>query len=538
MKTLIIIILVTLVNQAISRENPLFDRNLIPYSDGRLSVSGVGNFTHYFGEFDNNTGNSMAIETKYTMPYLPELSIGARYSQGNLSYLRGYKDNFTNYFEEQFPQEYYPDAMLNSVQRRTDISTVELLAFFNLFPRERLNYYIFAGFGLIRFQPQDIKEAPQTEYGTNILWSDFGDEDQFKPTIAGGIGADLYVTRNFSIGLQASYRYFQTDMIDGFEFRPNGQATANDHYFDYGIKFTYYMFESTDSDGDGISNEEEIAYGTNPYKDDSDGDGLSDYEEIYIHKTSPVIADTDGDGLNDFEEITLNLNPNNKDTDGDELSDFDEIRIYKTFAHLPDSDFDGLNDYKEISGNTNPMNRDTDGDGISDNEDECPNAFGLLLFKGCPQVEPIVETRIVKDTLIIPMDTIYIVKELVPATKDSIFKQVLKPFGINFMKNSAEILVESEIILDDIAKWINTHNKQIEVHGHTDKDGDENFNLMLSEERAKSVREYLIQQGVEDNRINARGFGSGFPVDLGDSRKSKARNRRIEFVITNEITKK
>ena len=121
-------------------------------------------------------------------------------------------------------------------------------------------------------------------------------------------------------------------MIDAFALAPNGNATASDYYFDYGIKISYYMFESTDSDGDGLSNEEEIAYGTNPYKSDSDDDGLSDYEEIYTHKTSPVLADTDGDGIFDFEELTLNLNPNNADTDGDGLTDFEEIRIYNTFC--------------------------------------------------------------------------------------------------------------------------------------------------------------------------------------------------------------
>lgn len=537
MKTLILIILILNVSSSISRENPIFDRNLVPYTDGRLSIGGIGNFTHYFGEFDNNTGNSMALETKYTMPYLPELSIGARYSQGNLSYLRLYKENFTKYFEEQFPKEYYPDAINQKVERRTDISSFELMAYLNLFPRERLNYYAIAGFGIMRFQPQEISESPKTDYGTNALWKDFGDEDQFKATMIGGIGVDYYLTRNFSVGLQSSFRYFKTDMLDAFEFKPNGEATATDHYFDYGIKISYYMFESTDSDGDGLSNEEEIAYGTNPYKSDSDDDQLSDYEEIYTHKTSPVLADTDGDGIFDFEELTLNINPNKADTDDDGLTDFEEIRIYKTFAHLPDSDFDEISDYDEVRGNTNPMKNDTDGDGITDKNDECPNAYGLVHFKGCPQNEPIVETRFIKDTLIIPMDTIYIVKEVSPVSvKDTISKQFIKPFGINFMKNSAEILIESELILDDIAKWVMTNQKQIEVHGHTDSDGDESFNLQLSYERALSVSEYLISQGVDPKRISARGFGENNPIDVGEGRKAKARNRRIEFVLTDELT--
>lgn len=538
MYKIIIIILIATLNPLISRENPLFDRNLVPYNDGRLSIGAMGNFTHYFGEFDNNTGNSLALETKYTFPYLPELSIGARYSQGNLSYLRLYKDNFTKYFEEQFPEEYYPDAINKKVERKTDISSFEVMAYLNLFPRERLNYYAFAGFGLLRFQPQDIKEAPTTDFGTNILWEDFGDEDQFQGTMVGGIGVDYYLTRNFSIGLQSSFRYFKTDLLDAFEFTPNDEPSATDHYFDYGIKLTYYMFESTDSDGDGISNEEEIAYGTNPYKADSDGDGLSDYQEIYTYKTSPVLADSDDDGILDEEEIALNINPNNKDTDGDGLTDFEELRIYNTYAHLPDSDYDGLNDYDEILGNTNPKNRDSDGDGIADNKDDCPNAYGLPRFKGCPQTEPIVETKIIKDTLIIPMDTIYIVKEVIPATNQTQEKQILKPFGINFMKNSAEILIESELILDDIAEWIKSNNKLIEIHGHTDSDGEEQFNLMLSKERAESVKNYLVKQGIDEQRISARGFGEYHPVDTSETRKAKARNRRIEFIITDELTKR
>jgi outer membrane protein OmpA-like peptidoglycan-associated protein len=407
------------------------------------------------------------------------------------------------------------------------------MSYLNLFPRERLNYYAFAGFGIIIFQPQEISEAPQTDYGTNLLWKDFGTDDQFKATMVGGFGVDYYLTRNFSVGLQGSFRYFKTDLLDAFEFTPNGNPTASDHFFDYGLKITYYMFESTDSDGDGLSNEEEIAYGTNPYKSDSDDDQLSDYEEIYTHKTSPVLADTDGDGIFDFEELTLNINPNKADTDGDGLADFEEIRIYKTFAHLPDSDYDDISDYDEVRGNTNPLKNDTDGDGIYDGKDECPNSYGLKHFNGCPQNEPIVETRYIKDTLIIPMDTIFIVKEVSSKSNfDTISKQFIKPFGINFMKNSAEILIESELILDDIAKWVMTNEKQIEVHGHTDSDGDENFNLQLSYERALSVREYLINQGVDPKRVSARGFGEYNPIDIGESRKAKARNRRIEFVLT------
>ncbi len=72
-----------------------------------------------------------------------------------------------------------------------------------------------------------------------------------------------------------------------------------------------------DSDGDKLTNLEEIKYGTNPLIIDTDNDGLSDYDEIYKYNTNPTIFDTDGDKLSDGDEIILQLDPNNKNSNGD-----------------------------------------------------------------------------------------------------------------------------------------------------------------------------------------------------------------------------
>lgn len=70
-------------------------------------------------------------------------------------------------------------------------------------------------------------------------------------------------------------------------------------------------FESfTDSDGDGLSDDEEIALRTNPNLIDSDNDGLSDYEEVKIYLSNPLSADTDGDGYLDGEEVKAGYDPN------------------------------------------------------------------------------------------------------------------------------------------------------------------------------------------------------------------------------------
>jgi hypothetical protein len=64
-----------------------------------------------------------------------------------------------------------------------------------------------------------------------------------------------------------------------------------------------------DTDGDGLTNQEEAILGTDPNKVDTDGDGLSDYEEVRIYHTDPLKADTDGDGHNDGEEVKNGYNP-------------------------------------------------------------------------------------------------------------------------------------------------------------------------------------------------------------------------------------
>ena len=81
-----------------------------------------------------------------------------------------------------------------------------------------------------------------------------------------------------------------------------------------------------DSDGDGLSDSEELLYGTNPLLVDTDGDGLSDYDEVMIHKTDPLNPDTDGDGLSDYEEVMIHkTDPLNPDTDGDGYTDGEEV---------------------------------------------------------------------------------------------------------------------------------------------------------------------------------------------------------------------
>jgi len=78
-----------------------------------------------------------------------------------------------------------------------------------------------------------------------------------------------------------------------------------------------------DTDGDGLSDSEELSLGTNPKQTDTDKDGLFDKEEIRIYKTNPLKADTDGDGVVDGQEVKRGEDPNNP-TPGAKLLDLEK----------------------------------------------------------------------------------------------------------------------------------------------------------------------------------------------------------------------
>ncbi|MBM4371483.1 MAG: hypothetical protein FJ098_07500 [Deltaproteobacteria bacterium] len=121
-----------------------------------------------------------------------------------------------------------------------------------------------------------------------------------------------------------------------------------------------------DSDGDFLTDDQEAAWGTNPYNPDHDGDGVLDGTEVSMG-LDPKKPDTDGDGVSDGDELQVHgTNPKNPDTDGDGLTDGQEIGTWGSNPKNPDSDGDGLLDPDEVELGTSPVLPDTDGDGVGD----------------------------------------------------------------------------------------------------------------------------------------------------------------------------
>jgi outer membrane protein OmpA-like peptidoglycan-associated protein len=74
----------------------------------------------------------------------------------------------------------------------------------------------------------------------------------------------------------------------------------------------------------------------------------------------------------------------------------------------------------------------------------------------------------------------------------------------------------------------------LQVEGHTDSVGSDEMNQRLSDQRAGSVREFLVGQGVDSSSITAEGFGKTEPIASNDSPEGRQRNRRVEIVVNGE----
>ncbi|UCD61062.1 MAG: OmpA family protein [Flavobacteriaceae bacterium] len=103
--------------------------------------------------------------------------------------------------------------------------------------------------------------------------------------------------------------------------------------------------------------------------------------------------------------------------------------------------------------------------------------------------------------------------------------------GIKFDSGKATLKLESMGVINEIVKLMKEHPEiNFSVEGHTDSDGDAQFNIDLSEQRANTVVSELIARGIDGKRMVAKGFGEDVPVADNTSPEGKANNRRVEFV--------
>jgi outer membrane protein OmpA-like peptidoglycan-associated protein len=108
---------------------------------------------------------------------------------------------------------------------------------------------------------------------------------------------------------------------------------------------------------------------------------------------------------------------------------------------------------------------------------------------------------------------------------------------VNFASGKAVIERSSEELMRQIRDvFIRFPNiKLVEIQGHTDSKGKHEYNMKLSQDRADAVRDWLLQAGIEPSRMVARGYGPDYPLTSNDTAANRAKNRRVQFIIKEQV---
>lgn len=123
----------------------------------------------------------------------------------------------------------------------------------------------------------------------------------------------------------------------------------------------------------------------------------------------------------------------------------------------------------------------------------------------------------------------------VAETTDTARGLIVNLAGVLFDVNKATLKPESQLKLAKLAGILMVfQDMKLSIEGHTDSTGSEELNLRLSADRARSVYEFLMSQGVAPDRMKYQGFGSSKPVAPNDSEANRAKNRRVEVVVLRE----
>ncbi|MFI5288810.1 MAG: OmpA family protein [Polyangia bacterium] len=330
-------------------------------------------------------------------------------------------------------------------------------------------------------------------------------------------GAKVYLARNsfFEIG-------GGTGLIPGMTGSPEGRA------------FLGFIFEPSigDRDGDGIKDDVDKCPDDPEDRDDfededgcpdpdNDRDGIPDKLDKCPNEPETKNGFEDQDGCPDSTDLDRDGDgiPDRIDKCPDDPEDKDGFED-EDGCPDPDNDKDGILDQDDLCPN-NPEDKDgfedqdgcpdpdNDKDRILDKDDKCPNEpetyNGYQDEDGCPD----------KGRVILHRGKLEILDKIYFETAKAVIKPISYP------------------ILDAIVATLkgNPQILLIEVQGHADERGNDDYNMRLTEDRAAAVKTYLTEHGVEADRLQSHGYGETRPVCHEHNEACWSKNRRVEFVI-------
>ncbi|MGQ7947515.1 OmpA family protein [Flavobacterium sp. WC2509] len=296
-------------------------------------------------------------------------------------------------------------------------------------------------------------------------------------------------------------------------------------------KAIFISKDAKDSDNDGVADKNDkcpdtpagVKVDLSGCPLDKDIDGVADY----LDKCPDVAGISNLNGCPDFD----------KDGIADAQDHCPDVAGLVDLKGCPDVDKDGVADIDDKCPNTTagykvdasgcPM--DSDKDGVANEVDLCPDAAGPLALKGCPDTDGDGVTDNIDRC---PSEKGNIADKGCPKIAPIDVKKIADIAGKLFFENaSAELKSSSYIQLDNLAEILKRYNAtNLQIGGHTDNVGGDAYNINLSQQRAESVKTYLMNKGIPETRLTALGFGDGKPIATNDTSSGRAKNRRVELI--------
>jgi len=385
---------------------------------------------------------------------------------------------------------------------------------------EQRSNFSFAGLdlrGVYTFERAGKPVSPYLSAGLGGVIDSPGD---FRTEIPLGGGIVIHLKNQININAGLSYRY---------------GLNAGTSSFQHNIGFQYVFGKKipkekpiSDIDGDGIPDhldECPTIAGLPEFNGcpDTDGDGIPDHlDECPNFAGLPEFGgcpDTDGDGIPDHLDECPTV-PGPKENNGCPIGDRDGDGIPDDQDECPD--VAGLPEFGGCP--------DTDGDGIPDHLDDCPLVPGPKYLKGCPDSDGDgVPDHLDRCPFLPGPATNMGCPELKKEEKDILDKAMR---AVQFDLSSSNLRSESFAVLDQVVSLMKKYDQySLSIEGHTDITGDASFNQLLSENRAKACREYIINKGISPDRITFRGYGKDKPLFDNATEEGRRLNRRVEFIM-------
>jgi outer membrane protein OmpA-like peptidoglycan-associated protein len=428
---------------------------------------------------------------------------------------------------------FYYDGAGNEVDNFTKMGALNLEAVYSILPCEKITPYLLVGYGITYFKSHMPYEKDRRPWMKDAY---VGYQAEL------GVGAEFKFWDDISVKAEFDYITASNNKIDGNDYAnaSKGILQSNgDTYMNLSLGATWYFSRGKRSKicepfsirevikevqvekvvidtvyidriiEKAVAQKESFVIENVRFKFDQD----------VLTKEAEIILQNVADVLNRYPEEKIEILGHTDSWGSDKYNmELSERRAIAVKKYLADHGVDSTRLYTAGCGERKPIADNETSEGRAINRRIEFSVYDGVSSK-CPKVDDAIGVDFTNERE----------KKI---AKTLLSGEQLSFTNVRFKFDSDELTEPSKEILDNVVNVLNKlPDLKLEVQGHTDSDGADVYNQKLSKRRAESVKNYLVANGTNKDRLTTAGFGESTPVSDNDTIEGKALNRRIEFKV-------